>query len=239
MATPHTILVLCRDTSQREAKLGGVSGSVLPGKLIEVIGGTLELASSSAPSATVCIENSLIGHNIDYAYSITGEHVQYAYLQEGDTFYGFLRQGQNASEGSLLAHDGFGGLVVTTDAAYAFAKALTAVDNSLGSGYVRIFVQVTSDYMPAVAAALPAITVQPADDSIASGATATLTVTATGHATLHYQWYQGLSGITTTPVGTDAASYTTPALTADEDYWVKVYNTFGEVYSDTAHITVT
>ena len=46
----------------------------------------------------------------------------------------------------------------------------------------------------------------------------TLSVTATGSA-LHYQWYRGSDS--STPVGTDAPTYTTGA-TAATNYWVKV-----------------
>ena len=59
----------------------------------------------------------------------------------------------------------------------------------------------------------PAITAQPQDQVIPSGGTATLTVTATGTAPLHYQCYQGSSGDTSNPVGADSASFATPALT--------------------------
>ena len=63
-----------------------------------------------------------------------------------------------------------------------------------------------------VGATAPSITTQPASQTITSGQTATLTVTASGTAPLSYQWYQGTSGTTTTPVGANAASFTTPAL---------------------------
>lgn len=84
----------------------------------------------------------------------------------------------------------------------------------------------------------PAITAQPADRTISAGATATLTVTASGSAPLAYQWYAGASGDTATPVGDDEASFTTPALTATASYWVRVSNAVGAVDSSTATITV-
>src|SRR5213078_892582 len=63
-------------------------------------------------------------------------------------------------------------------------------------------------------ATAPTITTQPVSQTIASGATATLNVVATGTAPLAYQWYQGVSGTTTTPIaGATASSFTTPALT--------------------------
>ncbi|MBZ5625595.1 MAG: hypothetical protein LAQ69_43910 [Acidobacteriia bacterium] len=84
----------------------------------------------------------------------------------------------------------------------------------------------------------PAITTQPANQTISRGQTATLNVAASGAAPLFYQWYQGTAGITSTPVGTNSTSYTTPALTATAAYWVRVSNPFGSVDSNTATVTV-
>jgi formylglycine-generating enzyme required for sulfatase activity len=81
------------------------------------------------------------------------------------------------------------------------------------------------------------ITSHPASQSIASGASATLSVTASGSG-LTYQWYQGASGTTTTPVGTNSSSFTTPALTTTTSYWVRVTNTASSVNSNTATVTV-
>ena len=56
-----------------------------------------------------------------------------------------------------------------------------------------------------------------------------------------YQWYEGTSGTTTTPVGTNSASFTTPALTATKSYWVRVTSTCNgstSVNSSTATLTV-
>ena len=85
----------------------------------------------------------------------------------------------------------------------------------------------------------PTITDQPDDETIPSGATATLTVTATGTAPLAYQWYEGASGDTSTPVGSSSSSYTTGTLTEDAQYWVRVSNAVGVADSTTADITVT
>jgi len=70
-----------------------------------------------------------------------------------------------------------------------------------------------------------------------SGQTTTLTVTATGDASLAYQWYQGSSGDTTLPVGADSASFTTPALIQTTSYWVRVSNGCGAP-ADSATATV-
>ncbi|GHJ49090.1 hypothetical protein Cs7R123_64320 [Catellatospora sp. TT07R-123] len=83
----------------------------------------------------------------------------------------------------------------------------------------------------------PVITTQPQDVAVTSGATATLTVAATGTGPLSFQWYAGTAGDTSTPVGT-GASYTTPALTATAAYWVRVTGTGGQADSVTATVTV-
>jgi predicted extracellular nuclease len=87
-------------------------------------------------------------------------------------------------------------------------------------------------------ATAPVIDTQPADATISSGQAASLSVTAHGTAPLHYQWYQGSSGDTSTPVGTDSANFTTPALSDTTSYWVRVSNDVGSVDSNTATVTV-
>lgn len=84
----------------------------------------------------------------------------------------------------------------------------------------------------------PVITLQPQSQSIPTGSSATLTVTATGSG-LAYQWYQGVSGDTTTAIaGATDASYTTPALTGGASYWVRISNPGGSVDSGTAAIGI-
>lgn len=234
----RTIILKCKDPDQREAILG--ASPVTPGMLIRISGANTVLpANSSSVELMFAVERGIDGKGIDVNYTIANEVVDYFKPSKGDVIYGLLKAGQNVSAGDMLANDSAGGLLKTTDGTYAFAKAIEAVDNSLGTGYARIRVEMTGNMVPSVSAVFPAITVQPADDSIASGNTSTLSVTATGAATLHYQWYEGLAGVTTTPVGTDSNSYTTPALTATKKYWVKVYNTYGEVNSSVATVTVT
>jgi hypothetical protein len=81
----------------------------------------------------------------------------------------------------------------------------------------------------------PAITTQPLAQTIASGQTATLSVAATGAATLTYQWYVGPSGTTTNPIaGASSSSYTTPALTTTTIYWVRVSNAYAPAADSSA-----
>jgi predicted extracellular nuclease len=88
-------------------------------------------------------------------------------------------------------------------------------------------------------ATAPSITTQPQSQSVVSGQSATLSVIASGTAPLSYQWYAGVSGDTGSPIdGASTSSYTTPALTADASYWVRVSNSLGSDDSATATITV-
>ncbi|MDP1833154.1 MAG: immunoglobulin domain-containing protein [Geothrix sp.] len=84
----------------------------------------------------------------------------------------------------------------------------------------------------------PAISVQPANQTVLDGSTATFTVTASGTAPLAYQWKKGGTAITT---GGTSASYTTPAtVLADSgsSFTVTVTNVAGAVTSTAATLTV-
>jgi hypothetical protein len=84
----------------------------------------------------------------------------------------------------------------------------------------------------------PTITTQPASETISGGQTANLSVAATSTGSLTYQWYQGSSGDTSTPVGTNSSSFTSSPLSTSTSYWVKVSNSAGSTNSTTAAITV-
>jgi YD repeat-containing protein len=86
-------------------------------------------------------------------------------------------------------------------------------------------------------AAAPTITTQPADATVSSGGSTQVSVVASG-TTPSYQWYQGQTGVTTNPVGTNQNYFNTPALTTTTQYWVRVSNTAGTVDSRTATVTV-
>lgn len=82
------------------------------------------------------------------------------------------------------------------------------------------------------------ISTNPASQSINEGETATLFVIAGGDAP-QYQWYEGMSGDTSRPItGATSESYTTPPLSEDTSYWVRVTNSCGSADSSAATITV-
>ena len=84
----------------------------------------------------------------------------------------------------------------------------------------------------------PAITTQPASQEVATGASASLSVAATGD-DLTYQWFTGNSGDTASPVaGATGSTLDTGALTASTNFWVQITNAGGTADSETAVITV-
>jgi hypothetical protein len=86
----------------------------------------------------------------------------------------------------------------------------------------------------------PTITSQPTSPPpIMAGQSATLSVSASGTATLAYQWYVGNSGDTSSPVPGANGPNVTVAPTTTTSYWVKVSNGCGSANSVTVTVTVT
>ena len=83
------------------------------------------------------------------------------------------------------------------------------------------------------------ISSQPQSQTVSAGETATLRVTATGAGVLRYQWYVGESGVTSTPIaGATGAAYTTPAMTATTNFWVRLSDSSTTADSTTATVVV-
>jgi uncharacterized cupredoxin-like copper-binding protein len=76
---------------------------------------------------------------------------------------------------------------------------------------------------------------QPQSVSVASGAKVKLKVKAEGAGGFVYQWYNGHSPMARFPVaGATSAEFETPAVTAPQEYWVRISNPCGSVDSLTA-----
>ena len=85
--------------------------------------------------------------------------------------------------------------------------------------------------------AAPAITTQPASQTVTPGQTATFAVTATGTAPLSYQWQKNGANI----AGATSASYTTPATATSDSgstFVAVVSNSVGTATSNAATLTV-
>jgi outer membrane protein assembly factor BamB len=83
----------------------------------------------------------------------------------------------------------------------------------------------------------PAITAQPAAQSVTAGQTATFTVVATGTAPINYQWEKSGAAIS----GATAASYTTPATSSSDNgamFAAVVTNNAGSATSSAAKLSV-
>ncbi len=123
-------------------------------------------------------------------------------------------------------------LSAAQDADAADDSAQIRCDGATVSGVTVTATEEDDEILP------PSITVQPASQSVSSGATAYLSVTATGES-LFYQWYRGASGNTGSPVsGATNATYTTPAISSEVSYWVRVTNTAGTADSAAAVISL-
>ncbi|MBS0579286.1 MAG: hypothetical protein JSR36_08500 [Proteobacteria bacterium] len=119
----------------------------------------------------------------------------------------------------------------TADSGATFSVLVTNAAGSIASSNATLTVN-------GPVALAPSITSQPMSQTIASGATATFSVAATGTAPLGYQWRKNGTAI----AGATSASYTTPAeTTADSGalFSVVVSNSAGSVTSGNATLTVT
>ncbi|MBC8012133.1 MAG: hypothetical protein H7067_18770, partial [Burkholderiales bacterium] len=103
--------------------------------------------------------------------------------------------------------------VLAVEAGWAFTSWDLAFDA------VTTELLVTARYVVSTA---PQITVSPTPLSLSSGASAALSVTATGNAPLSYQWYRGETGDTSSLVpGATGPLLVTPALIATTRFWVR------------------
>jgi hypothetical protein len=119
----------------------------------------------------------------------------------------------------------------TADSGATFA---VVVSNSAGSATSRSAKLTVAQSGGPVA---PSINMQPADQSVRAGQTATYSVTATGTAPLSYQWRKNGTVI----AGATSASYTTPAATTTDNgatFAVVVSNSAGSATSRSARLTV-
>ena len=134
----------------------------------------------------------------------------------------------------LGAPGGISRLVLIDDSNINPLFSRTRIDDF---GFTPIGAPGTDTTVPPPADA-PAITTHPASQEVASGASASLSVAASGD-DLTYQWYTGNSGDTAIPVaGATGSTLDTSALTTSTSFWVQVSNAGGSANSDTAVITV-
>ncbi|HEY8131950.1 MAG TPA: M57 family metalloprotease [Thermoanaerobaculia bacterium] len=85
----------------------------------------------------------------------------------------------------------------------------------------------------------PAIVIQPTGGDVLSGSNVVLFVGDTGTKPEAYQWFEGASPDTSTPIlNANGASFTTPILLDSKSYWVRIINDCGTIDSASAHLNV-
>ena len=110
---------------------------------------------------------------------------------------------------------------------------------TFGTGNTAVVLMVQNFVVGTGSGTMPTITAQPVNVTIPNGERTQLKVSATGIGTLTYQWYQGQSGSTTTPVsGAISPTFTTAALTTTTSYWVQITDGNG-VVTNSPTVTVT
>ena len=197
---------------------------VYPGSLIQgrfTIKAAITTPVCTAPSITVQPQGQSI---------VSGQSATLSVTASGTTPLSYQWYEGAAPGGTVLG--GEVSATYTTPALSASTSYWVQVTNACGtvnSGTAAVSVG------PCLA---PSITAQPQSQTIPSGLTATLSVTAGGSAPLSYQWYEGTNPGGTAIGGATTATYITPPLTANKSYWVKITNPCGTVNSGTATIAV-
>lgn len=144
-----------------------------------------------------------------------------------------------ASGTAPLSYQWFKGGTSIAGATSATYSVASAVANSAGSYTVRvtnIAGNVTSTAAIVTVQTPPTITTQPANLSLVTGTSGSLTVQAAGTAPLSYQWSKGGVAI----AGATSSSYTISSASAGDagSYTVRVSNSIGNVTSSAATVTV-
>jgi hypothetical protein len=220
-----------------EARLAGVAGAgqiakwsvaVVAGLgVFDSVAGATTI-SQLAPSPGSTTVPATVGSALSFVFQMTGTETP----PKSWKVTGALSQGliHNATPGSIDSITGVptqSGSFPITITGYEFAD-FKGLSNSRAFSIVVVAGSVTA----------PAITKQPSSVTIASGKTATLTVSASGSSP-GFQWYIGNSGDMTHPVkGATLSSFTTPPLTATTTYWARASNNAGAANSNAAKVTV-
>ena len=149
----------------------------------------------------------------------------------------------NASGGGALTYRWYIGPVGTTTTPAGSSPTLTvtplvtttywvSVTNTCGASARSDAIVIT--VVPCTA---PRVVVQPANEKVVSGTTASIYVGVSGSAPVRYEWFEGALNDISRPVGDNTPTLTTKAISATTSYWVRISNPCGETESAVATIT--
>ncbi|MBK9713170.1 MAG: ExeM/NucH family extracellular endonuclease [Kouleothrix sp.] len=190
-----------------------------------IVGLSLTVPAATAPSITTQPQSQTVAAGVSASLSVVASGTAPLSYQ----WY------EGASGDTASPISGATGSSFSTPPLSATTSYWVRVSNSAGSADSS-----TATITVQQAATAPSITTQPQSQTVAAGVSASLSVVASGTAPLSYQWYEGASGNTASPVsGATGSSFSTPPLSASASYWVRVSNSAGHADSDTATITVT
>ncbi len=195
-----------------------------PAYEIDTYAGALLLSSSSESDGSIEVydtDDNLIATFTDF-------------LASGALRFEFKPPFLTINAVELGAPGGISRLIVKDNPNLNVARSRTVIDTF---GFTPIGAPGSGGEGPPPADA-PTITTQPASQEVQSGASASLSVAASGD-DLTYQWYTGNSGDTASPVASaTAGTLDTGALTASTSFWVQITNAGGTADSETAVVTV-
>ena len=241
--TPVLSATLANLTPQPSGNLtAGTSNAVLAGFSVTAAGGSLDFTGVTVTLGGTALAADLSGFRIfrdnDGNGAINGGDVSVSNSLAYGASLAFTLTGQTISSTAFsylivadVAPAATNGRTVTASIGAAAFTTSAGTRSGSATGQSR-----TISATPVA----PTFTTQPANQSITSGSTATLTSLATGFPAPTYQWYIGTRGDVSNLIGgATSASYTTPALTVTTSYWVRATNSQGSVDSNTAVVTVT
>jgi len=132
-----------------------------------------------------------------------------------------------------------GSLTVTLSNVTATGATVTVTGNGINDTWAWTF---ATDNETASIIALeqtPNIVEEPSGEDVGVNESATLSVQRGGLGPISYQWYQGQVGDTSTPVGGNAPTLDTGALSEPTTFWVRITSSYGSIDSDAFLISLT
>ena len=209
--TPPT--TIADNNTAFSVKVSNSAGSVNSAATLTVLDTAVAATITTQPAD----QSALTGQTATFLVKAAGTSLSYQWKRNGTDIPG-ATSSSYTTPATTLADNG--------------TKYLVSVSNTEGQVTSNDATLTVSD-----TAMAPAITTQPAAQSVTAGQTATFSVIATG-TSLKYQWKKGGTDIS----GATSSTYTTPATSMADSgaaYSVSVSNSVGSVTSNNATLTVT